>query len=314
MSDLSFRCARCGEWVPAGGGWAIQKLVDTHIIAGEGKPVGVPAVLACREYLDQLPAVEEFLQEHRDHPVVFEAVDGTGGSPGNAERPGHYRPVPFKDDLVLIRAGGRFVRSDFIIGRRPVSDGEFQAVIEGKAVDHEVADQVKQAAWAEAIRYCNLLSVKEGKPPAYDEAAGVLLDGAGNPARDITEVEGYRLPTGSEWDYAARGGRPDPPYADWGAVLDRIYWDDPTSHYAKPIPPKAPVVNAAGLAGMLGFVREWCVNLLPGGECRRLLCGWSTYETNYDCNLAWTGGGEAATDGARVPFRVALSGNCARRA
>jgi hypothetical protein len=316
MSLVIFRCSLCNENIAAGGGFAVEQLVVPRIIAGadEKKPIEAKAVLACRRYLDQLPAVEEFLQEHRSHTIVFEAIDHIDGAMTHRDRPPYYRPVPFNEALVLLRAGGKFVRSDFIIARHPVTVREFQEIVGHETEDSKDISTPKQATRAEAVRYCNLLSINDGKPPAYDEATGVLLDGAGNPARDIAEVEGYRLPTGSEWDYAARGGRPNPPYADWGTVLGRIYWDDPTSHYAKPVPPKEPVANAIGLVGMLGFVREWCVNLLPGGECRRLLCGWSTYETNYDCNIAYYVAGEAAIDGARVPFRVALSGNCARRA
>lgn len=309
MSDVIFKCARCKEYVPAGGGWAIQKLVDPRIIAGaeERKPIDVKAVLACREYLDQLPAVEEFLQEHREHAVIFEAIDGIDGSGPHRDRPAYYRPVPINDALVLLRAGGKFVRSDFIIGLHPVTGREFQEVVGGEAENPNGNDEVKQATWAGAVRYCNLRSLKEGRPPAYDEAAGVLLDGSGNPARDIAEVRGYRLPTGAEWDYAAQGGRPDPPYDDWGAVLNRIYWDDPTSHYAKPIPPKEPVVNAIGLIGMMGLVREWYFNLIPAQDCRNRICGWGTYETNYDCTIAYMVAGETAEEGARYPFRVALS-------
>jgi hypothetical protein len=66
MSSLCFKCAQCKDQVPAGGGWAIQKLVNTHIIAGEDerKPVDVEAVLAGKEYLDQLSAAEKFLKVH----------------------------------------------------------------------------------------------------------------------------------------------------------------------------------------------------------------------------------------------------------
>jgi hypothetical protein len=310
MIGVYFTCGQCKESIAAGGGWAVEQLVVPRIIAAadEGKPINVKAVLARREYLDQLPAVEEFLQEHREHTVRFESVDGTPAARENRDRPAYYRPVPMDGGRVLIRAGGKFVRSDFIIARHPVTVREFQEIVGLETEDSKDISTLKLATRAGAIRYCNLLSQKEGRPPAYDEAGGVLLDGAGNPARGIAGVKGFRLPTGSEWGYAAYGGRPDPPYADWGAVLDRIYWDDPTSHYAKPVAPKEPVVNAVGLVGMMGLVREWTIGLLPAGACRTLVCGWSTYETNYDCNLAYYVAGEVAAEGARVPFRIAMSG------
>jgi formylglycine-generating enzyme required for sulfatase activity len=210
-------------------------------------------------------------------------------------------------DLVPITKGGRSVHSDFLIARRPVTARGFQAVVGGKAESLAGDLTVKLATWEEAIRCCNLLSLKAGRPRAYDEATGVLLDGAGHPARDIAEVRGFRLPTGGEWNYAARGGRPDPSYADWGAVLDRIYWDDPSSHFANPVPPKEPVTNVIGLVGMLGFVREWYSHFLLAEDCRNRACGWSHYYTNYDCFIAYHVAGEVAAEGTTYPFRIALT-------
>jgi formylglycine-generating enzyme required for sulfatase activity len=210
-------------------------------------------------------------------------------------------------DLVPIRKGGKSVYSDFLIARHPVSGRAYQAVVGGQAESAAEGITVKPARWEEAIRYCNLLSRKAGKPPSYDEATGVLLDAAGKPVPDVAQVRGFRLPTGGEWSYAARGGRPDPPYADWGAVLDRIYWDDPTSHYANPIAPKEPVTNAIGLVGMLGFVREWYSHYRQGEDCRNRICGWSHHYTNYDCFIAYHVAGEIAAEGATYPYRIALT-------
>jgi hypothetical protein len=309
MNNLFFACLQCSEYMRAGGGFAIQQLVDTQIIAcaEERKPVDIKAILACRGYLDKLPAVEEFLRVHEGHTVVFEASDSICEPVKIRNCPNYYLPKPVTDKLVLLKAGGKFVRSDFIIARHPVTAREFNAIVmpaEGRSEDNSTE---KFAIWTEAIHYCNLLSMKARRPPAYDASTGVLLDGAGKPARDIAEVKGFRLPTGAEWDYAARGGRPDPPYADWGAVLDRIYWDDPTSHWANPIAPKEPVTNAIGLVGVLGFVREWYSHFLLGEEAHIRVCGWSHHYTNYDCFVAYHVAGEIAAEGARYPFRVALS-------
>lgn len=210
-------------------------------------------------------------------------------------------------DLVLISSGGEFIRSDFLIARHPVTVRSFRSIVRAGAASPAASTAAKLATWDEAVRYCNLLSMKAGRPPAYDEATGVLINELGIAAREIAEVRGFRCPTGAEWRYAACGGRPDPPYADWGAVLDRIYWDDPTSHRARPVAPKEPVTNALGLVGLLGFVREWCSYPKPDQTCRNRVCGWSHHFTNYDLLVAYHVADESAVEGATYPFRIALT-------
>jgi formylglycine-generating enzyme required for sulfatase activity len=79
-------------------------------------------------------------------------------------------------------------------------------------------------SWWGGIYYCNWLSVKEGLPKAYDED-GNLLDKNGNKTTDITEVEGYRLPTEAEWEFTARGGNESKGYKYAGSNdLNEVAW------------------------------------------------------------------------------------------
>ncbi len=165
------------------------------------------------------------------------------------------------------------------LANREVTRGEFEAFLADTNYTGEKPTNVVRASsdvsisplldhpaqsmcWYDAVVYCNWLSWREGRSPAYRSAGKEKFKDF-----DDTEVEvdkweidesadGYRLPTEAEWEYACRAGSE----TQWSpgndeSLLER-YCQMIPSKLASPCGRKLP--NAWGVHDMHGNLWEWC--------------------------------------------------------
>ncbi len=170
------------------------------------------------------------------------------------------------------------ISRDFYISRYETTYGQFMEFIndtgyDGRAegeVDGEFLERwkarpwwtvptgenspVTYVSWYSAVRFCNWLSAKEGRPLVYEI----------NEGGDVRMVNpfggGYRLPTEAEWEYAARAGtktaysfgdKPDK-RGEYSLIANVVRW-----HYA-PVDVGSFKPNPWGLYDMHGNVAELC--------------------------------------------------------
>ena len=109
---------------------------------------------------------------------------------------------------------------------------------------------MSNVTWDDAIEYCNWLSVKHGLEPAYTKRGSY-------PFCNFS-ASGYRLPTESEWEYAARGGKKSKGYTYVGAnTPDRMSWNESNSN-GRPHTIGTRYANELGIFDLNGNVWEWC--------------------------------------------------------
>ena len=156
------------------------------------------------------------------------------------------------------REDGESVKiNEFYMAEFPVSQ-EFYKIVTGKNPSRFTGMQhpVERISWYDAIRFCGKINeeIKElnnSELLKFNVLKEKELDSFGlNP----TSL-GFRLPTESEWEYAARGNKV---YKYSGSdILDLVGWYyENSGHETKPVGRKFP--NTFGLYDMSGNVLEWC--------------------------------------------------------
>jgi hypothetical protein len=212
-------------------------------------------------------------------------------------------PVHLRESFVLVRSCGPEIPYDFWISTYPVlCDAEQASPRLGH--DDEIPVEISRTSWLEATRFCNHLSAASHLPVAHDPETGSVQPvhpGAGT-------VTGFRLPTPSEWEHAAKG---------WSGTRRGGYQAIHGRHFKVPEldGPLSPAqsqayahgyaqskelfANELGLYGLLGYAREWTC-----GPDRVLK--WEEYILNYDNAVGYRVAEQQSSVGQRLAFRVVL--------
>ncbi len=177
------------------------------------------------------------------------------------------RSNEIEKDILLTRA--------YYLGETEISNKSFRAFDAGhdsgklsRALLNEDDRPAVNVSWDQAAQFCNWLSKKDGLRPAYEQKNGRWQ------LRQPTTT-GYRLPTESEWSWAARyatGGPPTrfpwghamPPSAGSGNFADKSAANMVSQHivnyndnYRGPAPSGTFAANALGIFDLAGNVSEW---------------------------------------------------------
>ena len=162
--------------------------------------------------------------------------------------------------------------ADFYLSRYEVTQSLYQEVMGSNPSSFKGDDlPVENITWLEAVAFCNALSLRDGRAPAY-----TILNG-GAAVRWDRSASGYRLPTEAEWEYACRAGSSGPfytqkiPGADdvnfyghYPYQIEQNYFTQelletkPGVYRARTLPVGSFRPNPLGLYDMYGNVSEWC--------------------------------------------------------
>ena len=178
-----------------------------------------------------------------------------------SHQPSQAREVIQQVDAAMVRVGaGHITLKDegtnrlwtvrvepCLVNRFAVTQSQYLAIDQDRtAATSDGQKPIVDVSWIDAIHFCNLLSRAARLPECY------ASDADGEVSCDWS-LDGYRLPSEAEWEYACRAGSNEARYGE----LNEIAWHDGNSGQSRhEVGTKRP--NDWGFHDMIGNAWEWC--------------------------------------------------------
>jgi YD repeat-containing protein len=222
-------------------------------------------------------------------------------------------------EMIFVEGDKEKSIENFYIGRCQVTQYLWKT-ISGNNPSYFKGDKlpVENVSWYDAVEFCNRLSKKYGMDEYY------RIDG--NDVRASVGANGFRLPTDSEWEYAAKGGNKtqNKEYSgcDRGELKDYAWYyensgdtglKDSTWNAVKLNKNNCRThnvgekkANELGIHDMSGNVWEWCWDLYDKSGSHRVLRGGSWRSRAGRCQVVYRGNFTPDDRTYRAGFRLVL--------